>query len=266
MKHGHEPGRFSDTNRMPKQQNRLGALHPFLFALYPVLSLYATNLREIPFSDAWRSILFVLLLALSSYLKALKIGEMPIGRHRYLVPLMALFILGIFWWLRKQRVATQLSQFLLVGSIALSAFPVFQIGNYVLRTAFQTTPQELQHQSYLADVHAEVKPDIYYIVLDAYSREDVLAERFDFENAAFLDELRERGFYIAEQSSSNYLRTIFSITSTLNLNYLQNLDVEQLLAHDLFHHIHAESELSAESRRESHAVRLPGFARPASAK
>jgi hypothetical protein len=69
-------------------------------------------------------------------------------------------------------------------------------------------------------------PDIYYIVLDAYGRQDVLIREFDLDTFGFLDGLTELGFQVAECSHSNYAQTELTFASALNLNYLQDLNEE----------------------------------------
>lgn len=64
------------------------------------------------------------------------------------------------------------------------------------------------------------RPDIYYIILDAYGRHDNLG---DFDNVDFVRELESRGFYIADRATSNYRFSIHSIPSSLNLSYLHDL-------------------------------------------
>lgn len=66
-------------------------------------------------------------------------------------------------------------------------------------------------------------PDIYHIVLDGYARSDVLADHYGFDNEDFLQWLRERGFTIASHSRANYTWTFLSLTSTLNMDYVQRL-------------------------------------------
>lgn len=61
--------------------------------------------------------------------------------------------------------------------------------------------------------------DVYYIVLDGYGRDDVLAE-MGFDNGPFLAELAERGFQIATDAHSNYAMTGPSLASALNMRYL----------------------------------------------
>ena len=69
-------------------------------------------------------------------------------------------------------------------------------------------------------VERSALPDIYYIVLDGYPRSDSLAHYFDFDNSSFPQALRERGFYIADASHSNYTMTFLSIASSLNMRYV----------------------------------------------
>ncbi len=84
------------------------------------------------------------------------------------------------------------------------------------------------------------RPDVYFIVLDGYARQDVLERYYGFDNQPFLDQLRARGFGISEQSSSNYNWTFLSIASTLNLGYpheflaghLGPKNVDRTLAYD----------------------------------
>jgi len=66
----------------------------------------------------------------------------------------------------------------------------------------------------------KVLPDVYYIILDEYAHQSALTEVFNFDNSAFLNELRAMGFYIADQSFCNYMRTTLSIPSSLNMQYL----------------------------------------------
>jgi hypothetical protein len=65
-------------------------------------------------------------------------------------------------------------------------------------------------------------PDIYHFVFDRYASEGVLAEHFGVEPAigAFLE---DRGFYVADDSRANYLKTGHSLASTFYMDYLDLL-------------------------------------------
>ncbi len=63
-----------------------------------------------------------------------------------------------------------------------------------------------------ADVSQEAaSPDIYYIVLDGYSRADVMKELYDLDITPFMDELKSMGFVFPACAQSNYGITAFSI-------------------------------------------------------
>lgn len=65
------------------------------------------------------------------------------------------------------------------------------------------------------------KPDIYYIVLDGYVRSDILKELYGYDNTPFISYLENQGFIVPENIHSNYAKTAVSVTTTLNMNYLE---------------------------------------------
>lgn len=68
------------------------------------------------------------------------------------------------------------------------------------------------------------RPDIYFIVPDRYAGERTLAEQYGFDNSYFLDALRDRGFYVADRSFANYQATADSLASSLNFEYLTEIE------------------------------------------
>jgi hypothetical protein len=62
-------------------------------------------------------------------------------------------------------------------------------------------------------------PDIYYLVFDRYPGQRSIELGFDIENPLY-DELRARGFYLADRSRANYQKTAFSLTSTMSAELL----------------------------------------------
>jgi len=68
--------------------------------------------------------------------------------------------------------------------------------------------------------HNGDQPDIYYIILDGYARNDVLQEMYGMDNKLFINELSALGFTVAEDSHTNYMQTALSLASSLNLEYL----------------------------------------------
>ncbi len=66
-------------------------------------------------------------------------------------------------------------------------------------------------------------PDIYYLILDGYGRADMLQSVFGFDNSGFVDALENRGFSVASQSQPNYAHTLLSLSSSLNMQYLDRM-------------------------------------------
>jgi hypothetical protein len=62
-------------------------------------------------------------------------------------------------------------------------------------------------------------PDIVYLVFDRYPSERSLELNYGIKNPVY-DELRKRGFYVAERSHANYQRTSMSLASTLSAELL----------------------------------------------
>ncbi len=237
--------------------------HPFLIALFPVLSLLAANIQEIPISQSSRSLLVVLvgtaaLLAvmwlllrdglkaaalcslllvlffsygqLYTVLKTATLGNFIVGRHRYLVPLFGL-IAGLGAWLILSRKGDlhAASRTLNIVGVILLVVPVFSIGLYLYRVQTVWSVEGLDPlPSQEGGIAGEglVRPDIYYIILDGYARSDYMRDVFDYDNSDFLEFLRDRGFYIADQSMSNHNWTALSLASSLNMDFVQNLGLD----------------------------------------
>jgi len=66
-------------------------------------------------------------------------------------------------------------------------------------------------------------PDIYYIILDGYAREDILKKYYNFNNKPFLSSLEKREFYISPSGYSNYFWTYLSLASSLNMQHVNFL-------------------------------------------
>lgn len=88
-------------------------------------------------------------------------------------------------------------------------------------TAGNTKEAVVSVQSEVAS--SAVDRDVYYILVDAYSRQDLLQEQLGLDNSKFISELKDLGFYIPDCARSNYDNTLRSMTSTLNMNYLDAL-------------------------------------------
>ena len=64
-------------------------------------------------------------------------------------------------------------------------------------------------------------PNVYYVILDAYPRNDILKKHMNFDNSEFTNMLEQRGFHVAKNSFANYHLSGLSISSTMNMNYIR---------------------------------------------
>ena len=232
-------------------------LHPLFFAAYPVLALVGININEVEPAVLWRPLSVLLLsaavllallgllardwhraaLLLSififlfftyghayGYLKKIEIGGFILGRHRQMLPLwLGLGALAAWWVMRKLRNPGAFTPVLNLISVFLLIYPTFQSISYVIQREQTEKAALAAAQAKGATLPSGYAPDIYYIILDAYGRADVLEEMFGYDNTAFIQSLESRGFYVAECSQSNYGQTMLSLTSSLNFDYLDSL-------------------------------------------
>jgi hypothetical protein len=106
-------------------------------------------------------------------------------------------------------------------SVVLIIFPCYQLLSYQYNTWKKS--QIIAPEFSLPGQPAASLPDIYFIILDMYGRQDVLSQDFNYDDGPFLKQLEDMGFYVASCSQSNYPSTAFSLSATLNANYLTDL-------------------------------------------
>jgi hypothetical protein len=234
--------------------------YPFLIAAYPIVALLANNIQEVQIGVAVLPLLISLVFAgivlvvnrlflknwsraalLTSFILVLffsyghiylvfekvQIAGIFIGRHRILMPIYAvLFVFGLLLSTRWINVFQEVNQIMNVFAITAICISLLQIVYFGIQL-FLSPYGRPEARAYVQDLKpVEVKPDIYFIVLDEYAREDVLQNDFGYDNQPFLSELKKMGFYVQDCSRTNYEWTRLSLGSTLNLNYIQEIGPE----------------------------------------
>lgn len=66
------------------------------------------------------------------------------------------------------------------------------------------------------------RPNIIHIVLDGYSRADVLKELYGWDNSDFIRSLRDLGFVVPAHITTAYSQTLLSMNSIFSLNYIND--------------------------------------------
>lgn len=146
-----------------------------------------------------------------------------VGRHRVLFPLFVLaWVLITIWVSRRKNLVGMTSALNLIGVLVL-IYPLFQISSFEIRSATKAIGSPAQAvQAEVANLElapGENPPDIYYIILDTYTRADTLEKYFSYDNSSFIAGLKSEGFYVATCSQSNYLYTALSLATSLNFNF-----------------------------------------------
>jgi hypothetical protein len=229
--------------------------YPFAFSLYPGLALLSTNLGQVDASAGVRVLLASLAFGAILYLlfglilrqahraallatlwmalffsyghvyNLIKEKYPDFNSTPWLLSAWGVLALVFIWWITRPKLdfsAAALS--LNVVTLGL----VLMSGGQVL---FGSTPAsshkaaaEFAPIQDLTPPEGQPLPDVYYFILDSYGRDDLLKSAYGYDNSAFIKGLNERGFYVAECSQSNYVRTEISLGSSLNMQYLQDLD------------------------------------------
>ena len=222
--------------------------HPLLAASYPVVFLFATNAADqvtleplwpplvvavavaaaafgilwLVLRDPWRAGLVVTVLVTLFFWfgHAWNLVGPVIGSP---IPLaiawVAIAVAGVWIAVRAGEWRRPATTFLNVATAALVIFNAVEIAAYSLGTAAAAATAPSGTSS-IEDPGAASTPDIYYLIFDRYGSGSNLAEHYGFDNSAFLDGLRDRGFYVADDARANYIKTPLSLVSSLNMDYL----------------------------------------------
>jgi hypothetical protein len=238
-------------------------IHPLLLATFPVLYLFQLNLEEgVTLADVlpslavvvgatavllvltrlvlrdWRkagilsSILALLVLSFGHVARAFKeLLDDPRGDSEpYLLAVWgALAVAALVITLRADRRLPEITKALNVIAAALvliNLVPILTGGNGSAAAGDDKEDETRRRAVANANVDpgtAARLPDIYYLIFDRYADEEILRERFGYDNSPFLSWLEDRGFRLPRQSTVNYARTGHSLASSLNMRYLDGL-------------------------------------------
>lgn len=221
--------------------------YPILFAIFPTLYLFSRNRPEVTIQDLPLPIL-VLVVGILVFMLLLKLltknyHKIALTAFSFLIvsflyvpvrdfwPFLAVrdttssYVLwGSVWLLiyaipsililRSNRNLLWITQYLNVVAIILLTITVVNIGIYQVGTS---EPTQVKIDKVLTSPANQ--PDIYYIVLDEYARDDYLREVLGYDNE-LTPYLASKGFYIANKSRTAYFDTVTSLASSLNMEYI----------------------------------------------
>lgn len=159
----------------------------------------------------------------------ISLGGFIWGPNKYHVLLYSLiFFGGTAFILRARKAlneATRVGNFI---SVILVLICFIRISSHFLQSPSYSKKSEGNNFVPNQGLHrlgpeAEYLPNIFYIILDSYAHEDTLREFYDYDNREFFLFLEGKGFIVADKSLANYPFTFLSLTSSLNMRYLDDL-------------------------------------------
>lgn len=244
-KHGHATGQV--------------AAYPLLAAIFPIISLYSANVGKVVFTDIGIPLLLATLVTAALYTVLRSFLRDPHRRALEMFVLIVLFYSYGFGVDHLRRAITS-GGIRLVGT-GVAAFSLLLAFGMLTRWLRKSGPSlsaltrvlntctglavaiaictaayaglTLPQQAPRAPVPgltppetAEALPNIYYVIVDGYGREDVLRNLYDHDNSEFVGFLRDRGFFVADQSRTNYAMTLLSLAASMNMEYLDDMVAE----------------------------------------
>jgi len=172
-------------------------------------------------------------------LNQVSIGDIDLGSNRILLPIFVIsFGIGSFLIVRTKRtldnatsIVNTISVVFITVIIAMVGIEAFGCDECLIQQTYslgifsnQIMDSTLYFEEHSFSVsESDSLPNVYYIILDGYPRNDVLKKHLDFDNNEFINFLKQREFYVAENSYSNYSLSSTSIPATMNMNYINFL-------------------------------------------
>lgn len=146
-----------------------------------------------------------------------------ISRYAVIVPLFLLA--AITWIIFLRRTRTNLSRITLYLNVLLLIY--IAVDGLLLINLHMLVPfvegKRASRTTFTLNYYGGEKPDIYFLIFDAYTSSKALNEQYHYDNGDFDRFLTAKGFHIQSSSRANYKYTILSMPSILNMGYLERL-------------------------------------------
>lgn len=136
-----------------------------------------------------------------------------------------LFMLLLYFFKRQlafQRFAKYLNLLMLIlifveiGSLFVSIYK-YQKDENLIDNSFSISKAYVK-----SDKPDSAKPDIYFLVFDEYTNNIALDSLWNFDNTPVTNWLQKEGFYVADSSRANYNFTVYSLSASLNMRYVDS--------------------------------------------
>ena len=252
--------------------------HPWLIGAFPILYLYSENFglvidEDLPLCLFWASVATTIgffavhakarnahraalitssvsgFFSLSGHLHSLAAEREPL-----IVWTAAMFIAMaiVVAELRRIRSESFFEQITLPLNLISMAMILMQVAAIYSHFAGLSSSQRSMRNGNSASTRAapapkihdsQERPDVYYIVPDAYPSDLWLQSAMGFDNSTFTEALKARGFEVIPHAQTNYPSTLVSLASTLNMRHYST-NPTALIDIDYLRHLIAKSEVA----------------------
>lgn len=127
---------------------------------------------------------------------------------------MGITIIAFAFW-KRHTDFKRATHFANIAGLTLMCIVVIQIGLFA--------DHQPQFTATVVDDNLLGTPNILYIIPDGYARSDILLDVYGYDNSPFTNTLEDMGFTIG-RGFSNYAHSHLSLSSTLNMQYLDPTD------------------------------------------
>jgi len=233
-------------------------IHPILFAIFPILLITSSNLNEVIFLDAGFSLLIVvgvtivswifLNLFLKNRLKSglfvslglilffsygyfvrtisqigIDVSALPFSYTTIAVPFYGIMlIVGIFGIIKIKKYLKDITIFANIIGVVIILMLSSNLISYSLETNnFDPVNNEIDYRI-LNEPKLNEKLNIYYIIVDEYTSNEILLEIYNYDNHEFLSKLTQRGFHIPDNSYTNYVTSPLAVSANLDMSYFND--------------------------------------------
>ena len=124
-------------------------------------------------------------------------------------------MLSLAAWLGTRRLAVTAAT---IGVATAVAMPAFDVTNYAVRR-WRTARASAQPIAASPD-GVVARPNVYFVIADAYDRSDTMKKYLGFDNTSYMDELRDLGFFVGRDARANYPMTFLALSSAFQMDYV----------------------------------------------
>ena len=136
-------------------------------------------------------------------LKGILVSNIPVNKTSILVPIsIIIFIILTIYFIKSKNNFESIIKIANVVSITLILVVCVQF--------------------IIPDASAE-KPNVYHIILDEYTDNEILTKKFGYNNEKFLEFLNNNGFYMHDKLFSTFGSTVKELNVILNMEYPKKL-------------------------------------------